>query len=85
MSINGQAFLSLAEPYVFASAAAVAVGGASILGGSGHYLGTVAGALILTLLVSLVTLSHFGQAWLNVVYGLILLVALYFATLRRTD
>jgi ribose transport system permease protein len=76
MSYTGGAYLSLGQPYLFASAAAVAVGGASILGGNGHYLGTVGGALVLTFLVALLTLLSVGQAWLNLAYGLILLAAL---------
>ena len=38
---------------LFTSIAAVAIGGTSILGGSGSYLGTIAGALILTVLTGL--------------------------------
>ncbi len=82
MSFTGGAYFTLGDPYLFATAAAVAVGGASILGGSGHYLGTVAGALALTLMVSLLTLLNVGQAWLNIAYGLILLGALLIATPR---
>jgi ribose transport system permease protein len=82
MSFTGGAYFTLGDPYLFATAAAVAVGGASILGGSGHYLGTVAGALVLTLMVSLLTLLNVGQAWLNIAYGLILLGALLVATPR---
>ena len=40
---SGQAYLGMGDSYLFTSIAAVAIGGASILGGSGHYLGTVAG------------------------------------------
>jgi ribose transport system permease protein len=80
MAFTGGAYFTLGDPYLFATAAAVAVGGASILGGSGHYLGTVAGALVLTLMVSLLTLLNVGQAWLNIAYGLILLGALLLAT-----
>jgi ribose transport system permease protein len=80
MAFNGGAYYSLGDPYLFATAAAVAVGGASILGGSGTYIGTVAGALTLTLIVSLLTLLSVGQAWLDIAYGLILLIALLIAT-----
>jgi ribose transport system permease protein len=82
MGFSGGAYFTLGDPYLFATAAAVAVGGASILGGTGHYLGTVAGALTLTLIVSLLTLLNVGQAWLNIAYGLILLLALVLATPR---
>lgn len=77
MGFVGQAFLAMGEPYLFASAAAVAVGGASILGGSGHYVGTVAGALVLTLVTALLPLFNLGQAWLQIGYGLILLVTVF--------
>jgi ribose transport system permease protein len=80
LGYNGQAFLSMGDPYLFASAAAVAVGGASILGGSGHYVGTVAGALVLTLVASLLPLFDLGTAWLQIAYGVILLVTVYVAT-----
>ena len=43
----------MGDPYLFTSIAAVAIGGASILGGSGHYIGTIAGALVLTILTGL--------------------------------
>jgi ribose transport system permease protein len=82
MGFSGGAYFTLGDPYLFATAAAVAVGGASILGGTGHYLGTLAGALTLTLIVSLLTLLDVGQAWLNIAYGLILLLALVIATPR---
>lgn len=82
MAFNGGAYFSLGDPYLFATAAAVAVGGASILGGSGTYVGTVAGALTLTLMVSLLTLFDVGQAWLNIAYGAILLLALLIAAPR---
>ena len=45
-----QAYLGMGDPYLFTSIAAVAIGGASILGGTGSYLGTIAGALVLTIL-----------------------------------
>jgi ribose transport system permease protein len=82
MAFNGGAYFSLGDPYLFATAAAVAVGGASILGGTGTYVGTVAGALTLTLIVSLLTLLNVGQAWLSIAYGAILLAALLIATPR---
>jgi ribose transport system permease protein len=82
MGFSGGAYFTLGDPYLFATAAAVAVGGASILGGTGHYLGTVAGALTLTLIVSLLTLLNVGQAWLSIAYGLILLAALVVASPR---
>ena len=61
---------------------AVAVGGASILGGRGHYIGTVAGAIILTLIVANLQLLSLGTAAMQISYGVILLGTVYIAGLR---
>ena len=42
---GGQASLGMGDPYLFQSIAAVVIGGVSILGGRGHYLGTAAGSI----------------------------------------
>ncbi len=39
-----QSYLGMGDPFLFTSIAAVAIGGASILGGTGSYLGSIAGA-----------------------------------------
>ena len=71
----------MGDPYLFSSVAAVAIGGASILGGSGHYLGTVAGALILTVLGGLLPILNLNQASLQIIYGVVILVTVALATL----
>ena len=78
----GQAFINIGDPYLFSSAVAVAIGGASILGGSGHYIGTVAGAIILTLIAANLQLLSLGTAALQISYGLILLATVYLSGLR---
>ena len=77
----GQAYLGMGDPYLFSSVAAVAIGGASILGGSGHYLGTVAGALILTVLAGLLPILNLNTAALQIIYGVVILVTVALATL----
>jgi ribose transport system permease protein len=77
----GQAYLGMGDPYLFSSVAAVAIGGASILGGSGHYLGTVAGAMILTVLAGLLPILNLDPAALQIIYGLVILVTVAAATL----
>ena len=71
---SGQAYLGMGDPYLFTSIAAVAIGGASILGGSGHYLGTVAGALVLTILTGLLPALNLSSGALLVVYGAVILL-----------
>jgi ribose transport system permease protein len=75
----GQAFVNIGDEYLFSSAVAVAVGGASILGGRGNYIGTVAGALILTLIAANLQLLSLGTAAIQISYGLILLATVYVA------
>ena len=70
---TGQAYLGMGDPYLFTSVAAVAIGGASILGGSGTYLGTVAGALILTILTGLLPALNLTSGALLMVYGVVIL------------
>lgn len=69
-------FLNLGDPYTLPTIAAVVVGGTALAGGIGGYTGTMAGALLLTLIASLLItlgLPEFGR---QIVYGLILLVLL---------
>jgi ribose transport system permease protein len=71
----GQSYLGMGDPYLFSSVAAVAIGGASILGGSGNYVGTTAGALALTLLAAILPILGLPQSALEIVYGCVILVA----------
>ncbi len=71
---SGQAYLGMGDPYLFTSIAAVAIGGASILGGSGHYIGTIAGALVLTILSGLLPALNLSSGALLVVYGAVILL-----------
>jgi ribose transport system permease protein len=82
---TGQAYLGMGDPFLFSSVAAVAIGGASILGGSGHYLGTVAGALILTVLAGLLPILNFDEAARQIIYGAVILITVALATVRRPE
>jgi ribose transport system permease protein len=82
---TGQAYLGMGDPFLFSSVAAVAIGGASILGGSGHYLGTVAGALILTVLAGLLPILNLNEAARQIIYGGVILVTVALATVRGRE
>ncbi|HEX7083465.1 MAG TPA: ABC transporter permease [Gaiellaceae bacterium] len=77
----GTAYLDIGAPYLFASIAAVAVGGASILGGRGSYWGSVAGALTLTFLSAMLPLFNLNNAALDIVYGAVIIVGVYLSRL----
>jgi ribose transport system permease protein len=80
-----QSYLGMGDPYLFASVAAVAIGGASILGGSGHYIGTVAGAMTLTVLTGMLPILGFQPAVLDIVYGVVILAAIGMASISSRD
>jgi ribose transport system permease protein len=74
VGFNNAADLQIAAPFLLPSVAAVVIGGTSIFGGVGGYAGTILGALILTLLDSLLTILDASQAVRQILYGLIVLV-----------
>ncbi len=65
--------LSLADGYLLPSVACVVIGGTSIFGGRGGYAGTIIGALILTVLTSLLTLLDVSEPDKQILYGAIIL------------
>ena len=67
-------FLNLGGPFLFPSVAAVVVGGTALAGGKGSYWGTMAGALVLTLITSLLTAMQLPEAFKQMTLGVILLV-----------
>ena len=70
---TGAVDLQLAANFLLPSVAAVVIGGTSIFGGVGTYSGTILGALILSVLNSMLTFLNAGQAVQQVVYGSIVL------------
>jgi ribose transport system permease protein len=74
----GGATLTMGQPYLLPSIAAVVVGGTSILGGRGSYLGTVGGAILLTTISTIISALQMPEGWRTVVYGGVILLALVF-------
>ena len=79
----GQSYLGMGDPYLFASVAAVAIGGTSILGGSGNFVGTTAGALALAVLAALLPILGLQPAALEIVYGCVILGAVALSSARK--
>ena len=59
-----------------AVAAAVVLGGTSILGGRGSYLGTVAGVILITLLQSILSVMQMPEAGRQIIYGVVIVAML---------
>ena len=76
---TGVVFISLGDPYLFPSIAAVAVGGTLLSGGKGSYWGTMSGAIVLTLITSLLTTMQMPESVRRMVLGgtLLLLISIY--------
>ena len=72
-ALAGSTTQGVAEPYLLPSVAAVVIGGASIFGGRGGYTGSIVGAVILTILVSLLTVLDAPFAVRQIIYGVIIL------------
>lgn len=73
---TGTSFLNTGEPYTMNSIAAVVIGGTSVAGGSGGYVGTIAGAVIMTVLVSILTVAKIPEFGRQMAQGLIILAIL---------
>lgn len=74
VSNTGVVLISLGQPYLFPSIAAVAVGGTLLTGGKGSYWGSMAGAIVLTLITSLLTTMQMPESVRRMVLGATLLV-----------
>ncbi len=71
---TGVVHIRIGDPFLFPSIAAVAVGGTLLSGGKGSYWGTMAGALVLTLITSLLTTMQMPESVRRMVLGATLLV-----------
>jgi ribose transport system permease protein len=79
LGFTGSAYGDVGQPYLFQTIAAVVIGGTALVGGRGSFIGTVAGAIVLielnTLLIGLGLQPSMVQAALGAV--ILLLVSLY--------
>ncbi|HEX4043656.1 MAG TPA: ABC transporter permease [Xanthobacteraceae bacterium] len=69
----GAAFLGLGDAYVLSSIVVAVIGGTSLAGGRGSYVGVAAAAILITVLTSLLTTMQIGEAGRQIVFGCILI------------
>jgi ribose transport system permease protein len=67
---------AMGDAYLLPSIAAVVLGGASILGGRGSYIGTVAGVILITLLQSILSVIQMEEAGRQIIYGVVIIAML---------
>jgi ribose transport system permease protein len=70
---GGGATLGMGDAYFLPSIAVVVVGGSSILGGRGNYLGTVAAAIFLQTISTLIQAMGISQGWQTFIYGFLII------------
>ena len=76
---------AMGDPYLLPSIAAVVLGGTSIMGGRGSYLGTVAGAILITLLQSILSVVQMPEAGRQVIYGAAIIAMLLLYGRQRRE
>ncbi|GAB3495898.1 ABC transporter permease [Amycolatopsis cihanbeyliensis] len=69
--------------YELQAIAAVVLGGTSLSGGRGSILGTLIGALIISVLNNGLQIMSIPQEWQNVILGCVILVAVYTDIIRK--
>jgi ribose transport system permease protein len=69
-------FLDVGNQYMFPSVVACAIGGISLAGGSGSYVGTFGGALVYTFLLSFLVTVNMDESLRKALFGVILIVLL---------
>lgn len=74
---------SLGMGYELEAIAAVVIGGTSLNGGKGTIVGTVIGALIMSVLTNGLRIMSVPQEWQTVVVGFVILLAVYADIIRR--
>jgi ribose transport system permease protein len=72
----GKAAQAMGDPYLLPAIAAVVLGGTSILGGRGNYLGTIAGVILITLLQSILSVMQIAEFGRQIIYGIVIVAML---------
>jgi len=78
LGYSGSSFANVGEQYMLPSIIAVVFGGTPLSGGKGGYTGTMAGAVLLTILQSILTTVHIDESGRQMVFGATLILLMFF-------
>jgi len=78
LGYSGSSFSNVGEQYMLPSIIAVVFGGTPLSGGKGGYTGTMAGAVLLTVLQSILTTVNIDESGRQMIFGATLLVLMLF-------
>jgi ribose transport system permease protein len=71
-----KAYQGMGDAYLLPAIAAVVIGGTNILGGSGRYLGTFIGVILIVLLNSVLSIMQMPEAGRQIIYGAVIIAML---------
>ncbi len=78
LGYSGSSFANVGEAYMLPSIIAVVFGGTSLAGGKGGYTGTMAGAMMLTVLTGILTTVNIDESGRQMIFGATLLMLMMF-------
>jgi ribose transport system permease protein len=78
LGYSGSSFANVGEQYMLPSIIAVVFGGTPLSGGKGGYTGTMAGAVLLVILQSILTTVNIDESGRQMVFGATLLILMLF-------
>lgn len=73
---TGYSSKTAGDPFMLMSIAAVVIGGTSIIGGRGKIIGTIGGALVMTILINLLTVENIAESVRMMIQGGLILALL---------
>ena len=82
---SNQAFQAMGDPYLIPAIASVVIGGTSISGGSGSYVGTILGVIFITYLNSILSVLQVPEAGRQILFGLIIIIMMISYSRRREE
>ncbi len=78
LGYSGSSFSNVGEQYMLPSIIAVVLGGTPLSGGKGGYTGTMAGAVLLVILQSILTTVNIDESGRQMIFGATLLLLMLF-------
>jgi ribose transport system permease protein len=82
---TGTSYLSTGSSYNMDSIASVVIGGTSVVGGIGGYVGTIAGVMVMTMVSSIMTIVNMAESGKKIISGMILILLLVSVYRRKTS
>ena len=73
---SAKAYQGMGNAYLLPAIAAVVLGGTNVLGGSGRYIGTLIGVILIVLLNSVLSIMQMPEALRQIIYGVVIIAML---------